>query len=88
MDDIISVNCKCGCDDGFVFRFDFEEEYGYVTVSSVASVFYERQDGPLRILMNRIKAAWFMLCGKEYRLHEIVLSKKQWDEFVETVNKI
>ena len=87
MDNVIRVSCCCGCDNGFMFRFDFEEEYGYVTISTITSGFYSKQSGLWKIIKNRIKSAWFMLCGREYLLHDIILDKEQWDGFVSAVNK-
>lgn len=88
MNDIIRVHCSCCCEDGFVINFDFSEEYGYATISTVAAGFYTKYGGPFQIIKDRIKSAWFMLTGKEYLLHEIMLNKTQWNEFVEAVNKV
>ena len=50
--------------------------------------FYAHQCGLGKRLLRRIKAAWFMLCGKEYLLHEIVLDKDHWASFVGAINEL
>lgn len=85
----ISTFCKCGCTNGFVVQFKFESnEFFDVYISTTTAGFYARQYSFLGRLKCRIKAAWFMLCGKEFYLHEIVLNKEQWNEFVQAVNEV
>lgn len=88
MVDEIKVECDCGCGNGLHVCIYGEDNDAYVSVTTTASVFFERQCGIFEKLMNRIKAAWFMLCGKEYLMHDIVLSYEQWNEFVDAVNKV
>ena len=82
----VDVRCKCGCDEGFRIDFRIEGEDPFVIISTVTSGFYAKQRGPIRVTWERIKAAWFMLRGKEYCLHELVLGPEQWKEFVEDIN--
>lgn len=85
----INILCDCGCDDGFSFKFRFEyDDDDRVYISTLTSGFYAKQHGLFDKLKRRIKAAWFMLRGKEYYLHEIMLTKEQWNGFVEAVNKV
>lgn len=89
MKDNISVFCNCGCDEGFLIKFRFEyDDDDRVYISTLTSGFYVHQCGFLEKIKRRIKAAWFMLCGKEFYLHDIVLNRKQWHEFVESINKV
>ena len=84
----ISLLCNCGCGSGLqiIFRIDNDKDYAYIT--TLTSNFYAGQRGIWEMIWHRIKAAWFMLCGKEYYLHDVVLSKEQWNEFVKTVNEV
>lgn len=84
----ISTLCTCGCDNGIVVKIFCEDDDDYAFISTVANCFYSKQDGILRTIARRMKAAWFMLCGKEFRLHEVALSKKDWVKFVEAVNNV
>lgn len=83
----IHIHCTCGCGNGFqiIFRLNEDEEFAYI--DTLASGFYTKQRGIWEII-SRIKAAWFMLRGKEYCLHEVMLSKKQWDEFANAINEV
>ena len=90
MKDNISVFCNCGCDNGFRIRFRFEgdDDLEYVYMSTITSGFVAHQIWGLHRMIRRIRAAWFMLRGKEYLLHDIVLTKEQWNDFVKTVNEV
>lgn len=85
----INVLCSCGCSDGFSIKFRFEyDDDDLVFISTLTSGFYSQQCSFINRIKRRIKAAWFMLRGKEFYLHEIVLTKEQWGEFVKTVNEV
>lgn len=84
----LHIHCTCGCGNGFQIMFRFEEDENYAYIDTLTSGFYSEQRGIWDTIKRRIKAAWFMLRGQEYRLHEVVLSKDQWNEFVETANKV
>lgn len=84
----IDAYCKCGCQSGFLITFRFEDDEDFAYITSVTSGFYAGQRGIWETIKHRVKAAWFMLCGKEYCLHDVVLSKEQWKEFVEAANAI
>ena len=85
----ISVFCNCGCSNGFLINLRFMlYDDGDVYIDTITSGFCAQQCGFIKRLARRIKAAWFMLCGKEFYLHEITLNKEQWNEFVEAVNEV
>lgn len=86
----INIFCNCGCGNGFTFMFRIEpdDEIDWVYISSLTFVFYSMQHNFLKTLKRRIQAAWFMLRGKEYQLHEVVLTKEQWKDFVKAVNEV
>ena len=83
----IEVRCDCGCHRGFHIHAKIEQDYGYAFMTTTASPFIEKQCGIFETIKNRIKAAWFMLIGKDYMLHDLMLNEEQWNEFVEAVNK-
>lgn len=84
----INILCTCGCGNGFQITFLLNEDEDFAYIDTLASGFYSGQRGIWKTIYNRIKAAWFMLRGKEYHLHEIVLSKEQWKEFVAAANEV
>lgn len=87
MKNLFNVNCDCGCGNGFLVRFLFDDDC-YISISTVTGGFYSHQESFWHRTKCRIKAAWFMLRGKEYYLHDIILTKDNWNEFVENVNKV
>lgn len=89
MEDQILVSCDCGCGNGFVINFKYwSENDSYVCLSSTTTGFYSQQCRFGSRIARCIKAAWFMLCGNEFYLHDIMLNKRQWNDFVDAINKI
>lgn len=85
----IIISCGCGCGDGFEIAFKCcDDEYDCVYLSTTTSGFYAMQDSFARRMARRIKAAWFMLMGKEFLLHEVIVNKERWNNFVDEVNNI
>ena len=87
MQDNLTVYCRCGCRNGFSIDFRFVDE-GDIIIESVTSGHYAHQPGFFYRLKRRLLAAWFMLRGKEYALHEVILAPDQWAEFVAKVNEM
>lgn len=83
----INLRCTCGCGEAFQITFRVDDEEDYAIISTLTSGFYAHKTGFLSRMMRRIKAAWLMLMGKEYYLHEVVLSKEQWNEFVKELKE-
>ena len=88
MCDACTIRCSCGCGNGLFVDFKFTEVDGNVYVETVVPGFYAYQGGFILRLLRRIKAAWYMLIGKEYTLHEIVLDKEHWTYFVGAINEM
>ena len=87
MTDIVCTYCKCGCGNGFAITFYAEYEYGHVVISTATSGFLALQNGIFKAVKRRIKAAWFMLCGREYCLHDVVLSKEEFNVLLNGLNQ-
>lgn len=83
----IDLHCKCGCGDSFSITFRIEDDKDYAIISTLTAGFYAHQLGFWDRIKRRIHAAWFMLRGKEYYLHEVILTKEQWNEFVEEIKE-
>lgn len=86
--DNCTVYCKCGCGKGLSVNFRFAEESGEVVIDTITSGFYAHQPGFFYRLKRRLLAAWYMLCGKEYLLHEVVLDSAHWNDFVAAINEM
>lgn len=82
----IIIFCKCGCDHGINIDFRFEEVDGDICISTIASCFSARQLAFRKRIGRCLKAAWFMLRGKEYELHDVILNREEWKKFVYAVN--
>jgi hypothetical protein len=81
---IIIVNCNCGCDEAIhikKIKYDDElqipDEY-YISIGTTQ--FYAKQKGIFRTIGHRVKLAFLMLFGKEYRFTELVLTKDELSE--------
>lgn len=88
MHDACVIRCSCGCGNGISVDFKFTKVNGCVYVETIVPGFYAYQGNFVSRLFRRIKAAWFMLIGKEYALHEIVLDKEHWTYFVKAINEL
>lgn len=82
--DSFSVVCNCGCNNGFDINFRFEHD-DQIYIHTFVGGFYAKQHSVFSVIADRVRAAWFMLTGKEYRLHEIILTKAQYRRFAGTV---
>jgi len=80
---------KCGLiviDVDVVEDFDAKTEYyGYMTY--FRPVFYTSQKGILNTIKSRFYCMWKILCGKEYTLYDLVLSKEKWEEYKKFINQ-
>ena len=86
----VNVLCDCGCHNGLHMHIcaDKDDVVDSVYIMTTASPFFTKQCGIFGTIKNRIKAAWFMLRGKEYMLHDLILESESWNEFVNAVNKL
>ena len=83
----IHVHCSCNCGDCIDMRFFIDDDEDFCYIGTSASVFYMKQEGLWGTICQRLKAAWFMLRGKEYRLHELVLSWEDYQNFADKIGK-
>ena len=79
---IYRVPCDCGCtiiefteDNSELFDNDLYIEFK-------VGAFYERQHGIWFLIKNRLKLIWLIARGKEFRLHDIVIGKKEFKEWL------
>lgn len=83
----IDMHCKCSCENAFHIIFRIEDEENYAIISTLTAGYYMHQTDFFGRMKRRIKAAWHMLMGKEFYLHEVILDKEQWNNLVNEINK-
>lgn len=81
-------SCDCGCGNGIHFNFKLTPHDNEVIFETVVSGHTAYQNNSWWQFKRRLKAAWFMLRGKEYILHEVIINQYDWTNFVETINKL
>ena len=82
------VDCKCGCCEGIRFRFDKDDEDWYLLLSITSGDFYNKQNKKWHTLKEKIKRIWFVLKNRDYLYCDIILSKKDFDEFKKLINHL
>lgn len=80
----IYLPCSCGgC--GIIELIDYDD--GLYGIIYYGSAFYERQTKVFEVIWNRIKFAFSILAGKEYRLFDTVIDYENYQKLKEFVNK-
>ena len=83
---VVIANCNCGCEEEIhIKRFDDDENY-YLSLHECK--FYSKQNGIFKTIGHRIKSSWRILRGKEYLLCDLVLNKRELNEFIEKLQEI
>lgn len=87
---VVIVNCNCGCDEAIQIKklvYDVNNDSEYY-LSILAGEFGATQRGIFRTIGHRIKLAFKMLLGKEYRLTEIVMTKEELEEYKKVLGEL
>lgn len=69
--------CDCGC--GIMVVSKLFEDDGFI--SYYESAFYAYQRPGKYNLIESLKAIWFFITGKRYRLYDISVTPEKWEEF-------
>jgi len=86
--DETTVYCSCGCGKGLHADFKFAQSDGDVFIETIVPGFYAHQFGIWNRIKRRLYAAWRMLIGKEFLMHEIMLDHDHWSKFVASINEM
>lgn len=78
--------CNCGCGNGVVLKFDNEDDE--LSMQLVSDNFYFMQNKGKMSLKEKIKRIWYIIKGKEYCYFDILIDKKELQEFKEFVEKL
>lgn len=86
---VLKVECTCGCGEEIKIAKDklSEDKVVYYMILNTAQ-FYSKQDGIFRTIGHRIKTAFNILRGKEYRLTEVVLNEEDMKQLKEYIVKM
>ena len=80
----ITIPCECGTHEIKITKFENDT---CCYLSFFVDSFY-LQDGIWKMICNRIKKAFSILCGKSYRYEEIVIQEEGLKEIRDGINKI
>lgn len=86
---VLKIECSCGCGEEIriqknIYTNDKADYY----LSLQVSQFYAKQNGIWRTIKHRIKTAFKILRGKEYRLTDIILEEDDMKELKKYIGKI
>lgn len=83
-DDELIVSCKCGCDEGIHFKiYDYKDgDYAFLTYTN--GNFYTQQRTPF---FEKLKKIWAIIRNKDFYYSDIVLTKDDFNEFKEWINR-
>ena len=84
---VVVVNCNCGCDEAIQIKKLADDDNEYY-LSILAGEFGATQRGIFGTIGHRIKLAFKMLLGKEYRLTEIVMTKAELEEYKKVLGEL
>jgi len=80
------VSCDCGCGDGLLWKANrFDEEGEQYFVSLTEHGWYAKQTGRIKPYFRRI---WKALCGKEYYLTELIMTKSEVEDLSEFLHQL
>ena len=82
-DDELIISCKCGCDEGIHLKIHDcgDGEYAFLTYTN--GNFYTQQ----RPFFEKLKKIWAIIRNKDFYYSDIVLTKDDFNEFKEWVNR-
>lgn len=80
----VIIGCECGCNRSINIIRDENDFY----IELTAGLFYERYHNIFKIIGRRIKLAFFMLLGKEYKLYDITVKESDIDKLIELLKEI
>jgi len=83
------IECDCGCGRLAISKWNEdppEDEELFLSYSYPA--FYSMQRGAWDIIKDRLQMIWFILRGKEFYLYELIIPRKQWDDFKAFINSV
>lgn len=85
---VLKCECSCGCGEEIKIKsFNFGDTKQYY-LSLCAEQYYAKQNGIFKTIWHRIKTAFKILRGKEYKLTDIVLDENDMKELKEIIKEM
>lgn len=81
-----TMYCMCGCTDGVVLKYDYDE-WG-AELSLVSDTYYLMQESTWERLKKKCKRIWNIICNKEYDYFNILIHDDDLKEFKEFVSNM
>lgn len=81
--DELIVSCKCGCDEGIHFTIKDYGDGDYAFLTYTNGNFYSQQSS----FIEKLKKIWAIIRNKDFYYSDILLTKNEFEEFKEWVNK-
>lgn len=86
---VLKVECTCGCEEEIkIAKEKLTEDKVIYYISLNTAQFYAKQNGLVKTILHRIKTAFNILRGKEYRLTEVVLNEEDMNQLKEYIVKM
>ena len=82
-DDELIISCKWGCDEGIHFKIHDYEDGDYAFLTYTNGNFYTQQ----RPFFEKLKKIWAIIWNKDFYYSDIVLTKDDFKEFKEWINR-
>ena len=86
------ISCHCGCNEGYRFRIDKDKigkEESYVFCSILNGNWYSDQNANFwTIWSKKLRKIWAVLANKDFYYSEVMMSKKDFEEFKQWVCEI
>lgn len=83
-EDELIIKCKCGCDEGIHIKLYKEDENDYAFMTFTNGNFYKEQGF---CFVNKLKKIWAIIKGKDFYYSDIKMSKEDFDQFKEWINR-
>lgn len=86
---IMKIECSCGCGEEIRIQKNiYTDDTADYYLSLVMMQFYAKQNGIFKTIKHRIKTAFNILRGKEYKLTDIILKEEDMKELKEIIKEI
>ena len=82
-DNELIVSCKCGCDEGIHFKIQDYGDGDYAFLTYINGSFYSQQS----TFSDKLRKIWAIIRNKDFYYSDIVLTKDDFKEFKEWVNR-
>ena len=81
------VTCNCGCEDSIHIKVENISDDYFSFISYMNGNFYTDQHSSFTTLKNKIKKIWSIIRNKDYYYSDIVLTKKEFEDFKHFLNQ-